>query len=486
MAVGVGLWDKAGQRYLLPGASATATTPGGGGGASNPPAFFDSGFRTHEPMTDLHELNSVPAAAQSPAWWRDANLGQALASGDIGSLAAFVDFAKLRSGVTDNRAVPRTWPMDRIMASHFEPAQGIDYSATCAPGDSGCAYRGQLQPYAVYVPAKPAPARGYGLTLLLHALFTNYNLYLSSRNQSEFGEAGPGSIVVTPEARGPDGNYTGLAAADVVEAMADLAAHYHLDPGRAALTGYSMGGIGTFQLGEQFPDLFGKAFSISGTDQEGMLGNLRNLPILMWNMVADEEVPIPGVEQTARTLDGLGYRYQLDEFSPGEHNTFALNDEYGPAASFLADDTLQRNPAHVTFGVDPAINFPSYRLVGDHAYWLSGLTVRSPGAKGSIDATSRGFGAGDPVASGTQPGAGTLSGGMIPAIAYVSQSQRWGPTPTVGASDTIDISATNVAHVTIDPARAHVDCRTAVNVKSDGPITLELAGCGRTISAAAG
>ncbi len=153
--------------------------------------------------------------------------------------------------------------------------------------------------------------------------------------------------------------------------MADVAAHYRLDPSRAALTGYSMGGIGTFQLGEQFPDLFGKAFSISGTDNTGMPGNLRNLPILMWNMVADEEVPIDGPEQTAHALDGLGYRYELDEFSPGEHNTFALNDEYGPAAAFLASDPLVRDPAHVTYSVDPALDFPKWGLVADHAYWVS-------------------------------------------------------------------------------------------------------------------
>jgi pimeloyl-ACP methyl ester carboxylesterase len=415
-------------------------------------------------MTDLHELDSVPASAQSPTFWRDADQGQALGARDISSLSALVDFAKLRRGTSDNSAVPRTGPMDRIMASHFEPAQGIapGYSSTCASGDSGCAYRGQLQPYALYVPTKPAPARGYGLTLLLHALFTNYNLYLSSRNQSELGEAGAGSIVVTPEARGPDGNYTGLAGADVFEAMADATAHYRLDPARAALTGYSMGGIGTFQLGEQFPDLFGKAFSTSG---------------------ADEEVPITGPEQTAKALDAAGYRYELDEFTPGEHNTFALNDEYGPAAGFLASDELERNPAHVSFSVDPAIDFPSLGVVADHAYWTSGLTARTPGAIGSIDAVSHGLGTGDPAPSGTQRGAGVLTGGMLPAIAYARQYQSWGPATGAPRVDVLDVKATNLATATIDPARAGLDCRARVNVTTDGPLKLTLAGCGRTIAA---
>jgi hypothetical protein len=485
MALGVGLWDKANGRYLLPGTSATATTPGGAGSAAAPPAFFDVAFRLHEPMPDLHEPTSVPFAAKSPAWWRDADQGQALASGDISSLSVTVDFGKLARRVTDNSELPRTGPMDRIMASHFEPQQGVaaGYASTCAPGDTGCAYQGQLEPYALYVPTKPMPPAGYGLTLLLHALLTNYNLYLSSRNQSEFGQGGAGSIVLTPEGRGPDGNYTGLAAVDVFEAMADVAAHYRLDAARAALTGYSMGGIGTFQLGEQFPDLFGKAFSISGTDQTGMLGNLRNLPILMWNMVADEEVPISGVEQTAQGLDGLGYRYELDEFSPGEHNTFALNDEYGPAAAFLASDPLERDPAHVTFAVDPALDFPRWGLVADHAYWISGVQLRKAAAMGQVDAISHGVGIGDPKPSGTQHGGGALSGGLLPAIGYVSQYQTWGAVPTSPRADQIDVKATDVASVTVDPRRAHVDCGVQLNVTSNGPVAVTLAGCARVVHA---
>jgi hypothetical protein len=102
---------------------------------------------------------------------------------------------------------------------------------------------------------------------------------------------------------------------------------------------------------------------------------------------------------------------------------------------------------------------------------------------GSIDAVSRGFGIGDPLPSGTQRGAGTVMGGMLPALAYVSQSQTWGPVPAAPASDTLDLNATNLASATIDPKRAHVDCNARVNVKTDGPVTITLAGCGRAITA---
>jgi hypothetical protein len=101
---------------------------------------------------------------------------------------------------------------------------------------------------------------------------------------------------------------------------------------------------------------------------------------------------------------------------------------------------------------------------------------------GSIDATSHGFGAGDPTPSGTQAGAGVLTGGMLPAIAYARQYQTWGPTPSAQRADVLDLKATNLATATIDPARAGLDCRARVNVTSDGPLKLTLAGCGRTIT----
>jgi hypothetical protein len=77
-------------------------------------------------------------------------------------------------------------------------------------------------------------------------------------------------------------------------------------------------------------------------------------------------------------------------------------------------------------------------------------------------------------------GAGALTGGTLPAIAYTSQSREWGPVPPALTRDRLDITAENVSRVTIDPRRARVTCGAALNVKTDGPVTVTLAGCGRT------
>src|SRR5437868_475508 len=129
-----------------------------------------------------------------------------------------------------------------------------------------------------------------------------------------------------------------------------------------------MGGIGTFKLGEQFPDLFARAHSTVGDSSDnGLVPSLRNLPIVMWNMAVDELVPPASYLPTAQALDAAGYRYELDVFSPGEHLTLAINDQYSPAAAFLDLAIVDRDPAHVTFVVDPALDYPALGFVADHA-----------------------------------------------------------------------------------------------------------------------
>ena len=483
LALGVGLWNQATGAYLLPQQSQDATHPGGAGAAASPAAFFNVGFRTNaqEPMP---KPSDVAGTASTPSWWRDQAQGAALAAGDISAFHADVDFAKLAAGITDNGGVPTTGPMDRILASHFSLGAGNNYSVACFPGavsgGTGCSgeYLGNLQPYAIYIPSQPMPSTGYGMTLLLHSLGANYNQYLSTHNQSQFGDRGTGSIVITPESRGPDGFNDGIAGAEVFEVWADVAARFQLNADWTVITGYSMGGMGTFKLAEEFPDLFAKAQPTVGYSAvNALVPSLRNIPVLMWNMATDELVPPASYGPTALDLDNAGYRYELDVYSPGDHLTLAINDQYAPAAAFLGTTTVNRDPAHVTFVVDPALDYPQYGFVADHAYWVSGIKARTTSTTGTIDVTSSGFGTGDPTPSATTPGAGALTGGTIPAIPYVSTSKTWGPTPSAAVADALTINATNVSAITIDVARAHVDCAAHLTIDTDGPLTVTLAGC---------
>ena len=119
---------------------------------------------------------------------------------------------------------------------------------------------------------------------------------------------------------------------------------------------------------------------------------------------------------------------------------------------------VDRNPPHVSYVVNPKMQFPQTDAPADHAYWLSGLRLRPrPGRLrlGTIDVRSEGFGVGDPKPSGTQAGGGSLTGGTLPALGYQSLAQTWGATPKTPVRDRLDIDAKNVKTALTSTRAAH-------------------------------
>jgi hypothetical protein len=484
MAIGVGLWDGTAGQYMVPAATRTATRPGGSGSLIAPTAFFNVGFR----------LGDQKITREND--WVDASQATALANGNMTPFTINADFGLLASNATDDSAVPTTGTINRILASHFQFGQGIDYIGCAVTAATHCKgrYIGNLQPYTLYVPPQSGTTP-YGLTLLLHSLNFNHNQYAGSRHQRQTALRDTGSIVMTTLARGPDGQYVGSALADVFEVWADVAANYPLEPAWTTISGYSMGGFGTFFLSEAYPDLFSRAFSVVGSSYQhtSRLASLRNVPILMWNAAADELVPPVQPEADATVLQSLGYRYELDMFA-AEHLTHQNVDEYQPGADFLGTARVEPNPHHVTYVVNPYDRYPEFGMAADHAYWLSGMTVRQVGPEvtaydslqnGVVDAFSHGFGRGDATPSGPQAGAGVLTGGLAP-LAYTRQYQTWGPEPAAPVENRLRLTLTNVATLTIDVARARVGCDVQLQVTTDGPVSITLAGCGTTRQIPAG
>ncbi|SEH10428.1 glucodextranase DOMON-like domain-containing protein [Thermoleophilum album] len=432
VAVGVGLWDRRAQRYLVPQAVRDAEHPDGAAGLAQPTAFFNVAFRRE------------PATCCSSTAWRDQLQAAELAKGNMTPFTREIDFGKLERRVNDESDVQRYGSLNRIFASHFTTGagQGVDLSVNCdnIPRDCPGQYQGQLQPYNLYVPK--ASSGPYGLVLLLHAHSANHNQFSESRTQAQLAQrSGTTSVVLTPLARGPDGAYRDAALADVFEAWADVARHYQLDPSLTVVAGYSMGAGGTYQLAQQFPDLFAGAFVEVGANlQPGRAASLRWVPVIQWNAVVDEFVRPDYYLTDARTMFGLGYRYELDLFPIAEHLTLAINDSVTPAADYLG----------------------ARRVVSD------------------------------PPPSGVQAGAGVLTGGAIPALPYTRQFQTWGEAPRFVPRDRLDLKLRNIASLAIDLARARLSCKARVRVDSDGPAVIAFVGrrCGsgesRTVSVPAG
>tara|TARA_R110001592_G_scaffold126230_1_gene337131 strand:- start:576 stop:2804 length:2229 start_codon:yes stop_codon:yes gene_type:complete len=486
LAAGVGLWDLESGQYLQPGLIANDTTPGGA--AISGAALYNVAFR-EEPMPQFTAKSGrtiVDAAAQALAeahFWRERAQADALSLGDISAFYAVVDFAKLMDSITDESGVPLTGHMNRIFASRFEYGQGVDYARQCGIGTTGeCdgPLIGQLQPYAIYVPRTPPSVEGYGLTLLLHALSANFNQYLGSRHAEQYGERGRGSIVITPAARGPDGFYIDMAEADVFEVWADVARHYKLDPEWVAMSGISMGGIGSFRLASRYPDLFARiAPVVATTPVEHLVASMHNVPVMMWVSVLDELQSLPLTELTVQALDSAGLRYDVLSFPTWDHLSPSTYDYYPQATAFLGEHLVERNPARVRYIIDRSQDSPRAGVVAPSgAYWVSNIELNDEQLlTGEIDIVTEGLGVAQGEPTPLSSNVGVLSGGSHEPAPYVRRQRGWSSSTAIPPTDRVHIKARNVKYLQIDPARAGLSCFPDIRIEADGPVEVGLIGC---------
>ncbi len=231
MAAGVGLWDAEANSYLLPGSSASADSPGGAGGALGPARVLQRRLphrRSRSPPRPTTSRRS--STPRGGATGRRATRSRPATSRSSSPASTSTSS---RGGCATTAACrrPARWTASTAAASSCRRARTSASAASQAtPRRVPASTRDGCSRTRSTYPKKPMPRRGYGLTLLLHSLSANYNQYLGTRNQSQFGERGGGSIVITPEARGPDEFYENYGAADVFDVWSDVARRWKLDP----------------------------------------------------------------------------------------------------------------------------------------------------------------------------------------------------------------------------------------------------------------
>jgi predicted esterase len=133
------------------------------------------------------------------------------------------------------------------------------------------------QGYAIYVPKNYDPARAYPLMLVMHGGSANGNLFLgvvlgNNMNWKEYDQHlwddfsprySPDWIVVAPDGFGQI-MWRFMGEQDVLDVLADVQKHYHVDADQVVLAGLSNGGVGAYSLGMRQASRFSTVLAIAG------------------------------------------------------------------------------------------------------------------------------------------------------------------------------------------------------------------------------
>ena len=182
---------------------------------------------------------------------------------------------------------------------------------------------GPVIDYAISIPDNYSPSAPVPLILALH-FGGNPRGAGASVLQILIGPALSelGAIIVAPDSVG--GNWSTPENENAVNTLLDtVLAQYAINEEKIAVTGFSMGGAGSWHFAEKFPERFSAAIPVAGKPPASAAG--WQLPVLAIHSRADQVAPfgptetriaelqIAGVDATLISLDGVTH-YQTNRF----------------------------------------------------------------------------------------------------------------------------------------------------------------------------
>jgi len=163
--------------------------------------------------------------------------------------------------------------------------------------------------YVISVPKDYSPSKPVPLVLALH--------YGGSPNGAAQGLmlaliqpalAELGAVIVAPESLG--GGWDSPNNQRAVNTLMDaVQASYRIDSKRMAVTGFSMGGTGTWSVVSKYPDRFSAAIPVAGMPPASAEG--WRTPVFAVHSSNDEVMPIGPTEARIKELQKTGVRAEL-------------------------------------------------------------------------------------------------------------------------------------------------------------------------------
>jgi predicted peptidase len=178
--------------------------------------------------------------------------------------------------------------------------------------------------YTVVLPAGYQPDRTYPLILALHYGGPVTPWYGAGLLEQivEPGLKGLGAIMVAPDCA--HGGWDNEASEGAVLALLDLlVAQYPIEPGQTILTGYSMGGKGTWYLAARQQARFAVAIPMASRPMPIALTAAWHIPIYALHGEQDELFPLAGTAAFIEELRAQGVAVQFDVLPGVSHHELA-------------------------------------------------------------------------------------------------------------------------------------------------------------------
>jgi len=110
-----------------------------------------------------------------------------------------------------------------------------------------------------------------------------------------------------------------VSEAAVLELIADMRAAYAIDADKIVLTGYSLGGIGTWYLAARQPDLFCAAIPMASGTNENTVRQIRDIPLYVIHSTADRLLAIDPIRGFVADLRQRGHTVEFREVAGVDH-----------------------------------------------------------------------------------------------------------------------------------------------------------------------
>jgi predicted peptidase len=130
------------------------------------------------------------------------------------------------------------------------------------------------------------------------------------------------AIIVAPDCPSPDGWANQKSDRAVTALVYHLLERYEIDRSRVLVTGYSLGGHGTWYMAAEHPDLFTAAIPMAGAPPRGTLNKIGVIPICVVHSADDRVVPIQPARDAATELEKKNTTVKLIVSRGMEHYHF--------------------------------------------------------------------------------------------------------------------------------------------------------------------